>query len=67
VFALEGQEPPATAVVSVAASCGAQAAGAVVRLPNGAYRRDAVELLSHHPAQADIDRAFGRPIKGGKR
>jgi hypothetical protein len=66
VFALAGHETTGTWVVSVAGTCGRNAAGATVRLTNGAYRRDAVELLPHHPKPADVDRAFARPAGGGR-
>jgi len=51
---------PASWVVSLSGTCGTQVAGATVRLADGAYRRDAVELLPHHPTPADVDRALAR-------
>lgn len=65
VFAFAGHEPTGTWVVAVSAVCGRDAAGATVKLVNGVYRRDAVELLPHHPGRADIERAFVRPAAGG--
>jgi hypothetical protein len=65
VFALAGHETSGTWVVSVSANCGSQVAGAMVRLTNGGYRRDAVDLLPHHPTPADVDRALARPPGGG--
>lgn len=67
VFAFAGHETTGTWVVAVSATCGREAAGATVKLVNGVYRRDAVELLPHHPGRADIDRAFARPPGGGLR
>ncbi len=66
IFALAGHETTGTWVVSVAGTCGRNVAGATVRLINGAYRRDAVEVLPHHPTPADVDRAFARPGGGGR-
>lgn len=66
VFALAGHETAGTWVVSVAGTCGRSVTGATVRMINGAYRRDTVELLPHHPAQADVDRAFSRPSGSGR-
>jgi hypothetical protein len=63
-FAIGG--PEGTSVVSVSANCGSQKAGATVRLTNGAYSRDAVELLPHHPTQADVDRALSLQAGGGR-
>lgn len=60
IFAFAGHETTGTWVVAVSAACGRDVAGATVTLVNGAYRRDAVELLAHHPVRADIDRAFAR-------
>lgn len=65
-FALVGHETTGTWVVSVSGTCGAEAAGATVRLTDGAYRRDHVELLPRHPTQADIERAMARPAGGGR-
>lgn len=45
-------------VAVIAAACGQQQAGALVRIVNDAYRRDAVELLPRRPTAADIDRAY---------
>lgn len=67
VFAIAGHDMRGTSVVSVSAACGGEVAGATVRLINGAYRRDAVELLSHHPVAADVERAFARPAGGDRR
>lgn len=63
-FAFAGHDTTGTSVVAVSAQCGQQTAGATVRLVNGAYRREAVELLPHHPTRADVDRAFARPAVG---
>jgi hypothetical protein len=67
VFALAGHDMRSTSVVSVSAVCGRQVAGAIVRLVNGAYRRDAVELLSHHPGADDVERAVALLTGGGRR
>lgn len=46
-------------VLSVAGTCAGRTAGAVVRLgPRDVYQRDGVELLAHHPAREQIDRAL---------
>lgn len=65
-FGLAGHETSGTWIVSVSATCGAQVAGATVRLTDGAYHRDQVELLPRHPTQADVERAMGRTAGGGR-
>lgn len=67
VFAVAGHDMRSTSVVSVSAVCGREVAGATVRLVNGAYRRDAVELLPHHPGADDVARAFALLNGGGRR
>jgi hypothetical protein len=60
VFAIFSPAHASPVVVSLSGTCGTQVAGATVRLAAGAYRRDAVELLPHHPTPADIERALAR-------
>jgi hypothetical protein len=65
-FALVGHETTGTWVVSVSGTCGSELAGATVRLIDGAYRREHVELLPRHPTQADVERAMARTAGGGQ-
>lgn len=65
VFAITSPGP-GVPVVAVRGTCGAAAAGALVRLTQGRYWREGVALLSHHPSPADIDRALDGAT-GGRR
>jgi hypothetical protein len=65
VFGLTGLDKSGAWVVSLSATCGPHVAGATVRLTNGAYRRDGVELLPRHPTPGDVDRALAHSAGGG--